>query len=190
MRCLLLSAAMLTLAAVASGQEVKPHPVTVTFYVTGVKTSGDIDAITASLKKVPSFTKIEGLTPSSGFANISFDSHVSSYHQIAQAIADASSGDKHYAATIKVQVPDYAQGENAAKVDAVFKKLVDRIKVETTDKEKGLFVVHFLPLKVDPEKKGPQGFNGGQIGHPIHDEAPKGLGLKFSILKEKVVSDK
>jgi copper chaperone CopZ len=190
MRCLFLSTAMLFLAAAATGQEVKPHPVTVTFYVAGVKSSGDAEAITASLKKVPSFTKVEGLTPTSGFANVSFDSHVSSYHQIAQAIADASSGDKKYEATIRVLVPEYAQGENAGKVDAIFKKLAERIKVETTDKEKGLFVVHFLPLKLEPEKKGPQGFNGGQIGHPIHDEAPKGLGLKFSIAKEKVVADK
>jgi hypothetical protein len=149
-----------------------------------------VEEITASLKKVPSFTKIEGLTPKSGFANISFDSHVASYHQIAQAIADAAPGDKKCEPTLKVEIPDYAKGENAAKVDAVFKKLDSKVKIEPLDKEKGLFVVHFLPLKVETDKKGPQGFNGGQLGHPIHDEAPKGLGLKFSIIKEKVATDK
>jgi copper chaperone CopZ len=186
MRTLLLSALMLALASTAPGQEVKPHPVTATFFISNVESPKCVEEITASLKKVPSFTKIEGLTPKSGFANISFDSHVASYHQIAQAIADAAPGDKKCEATLKVEIPDYAKDENAAKVDALFKKLADRIKVDTVDKEKGLFVVHFLPLKVDTEKKGPQGFNAGQIGHPIHDPAPKGLGLKFTMVKEKL----
>jgi hypothetical protein len=190
MRTLLLSALLLALASTAPGQEVKPHPVTVTYFITNVDGPKDVEAITNSLKKVPSFTKADGLAPKSTFANIFFDSHVSSYQQIAQAIADASTGDRKYVPTIKISVPDYATGENAAKVDAVFKKLDSKIKVEPLAKEKGLFVVNFLPLKVDTEKKGPQGFNGGQLGHPIHDEAPKGLGLKFSVIKEAVVTDK
>src|SRR5258708_4665051 len=109
MRSLLLTAAILVLATAAPGQEVKPHPTTVTFFVSGVKSSQDAEAITASLKKVPSFTKVEGLTPTSGHANVSFDSHVVSYQQIAQAIADASTGGQKYAVTLQVLIPEYAQ---------------------------------------------------------------------------------
>ena len=37
--------------------------------------------------------------------------------------------------------------------------------------------------KVDKTQPGPQGWNAGRFGHPIHDAAPKGLGLDFQILK-------
>jgi copper chaperone CopZ len=182
--------ALIVLAAVtgvapAEQKEVVPHPVTITFYISGITSDKCIEEITASLKKVPSFTKIEGLTVKSGFANVSFDSHVVSFHEVAQAIAYANGNDaKPCPTTIKIRVPEYAQGDNAAKVDEIFKKLDTKVKIEATDKAKGEFVVSFLPLKADPSKKGPQGFNGGQLGHPIHDEAPKGLGLKFSVVKE------
>ena len=122
---------------------------------------------------------------------MSFDSHVVSFHQIAQAIAYANGDNaKPCETTIKIKVPEYAEGDNAAKVDAVFKKLDTKVKIEATNKEKGEFVVKFLPLKIEADKKGPQGFNGGQLGHPIHDPAPKGLGLKFSIVKEPLPSSK
>ena len=183
----LLALAVVTSVAPAEEKAVVPHPTTVTFYIAGVKSDKCVEEITASLKRVPSFTKVEGLTPKSGFANVSFDSHVVSFQQIAQAIADAAPGEaQKCAATIKIKVPEYAEGDNAAKVDALFKKLDSKVKIEATDKAAGEFVVRFLPLKVDAEKKGPQGFNGGNLGHPIHDPAPKGLGLKFTIVKETV----
>jgi copper chaperone CopZ len=185
--CSLIVLAAVTGVAPAQQKEVVPHPVTITFYISGITSDKCIEEINASLKKVPSFAKIEGLTVKSGFANVSFDSHVASFHQIAQAIAYAGGNEaKPCATTIKIRVPEYAQGDNAAKVDAIFQKLDTKVKVEATDKAKGEFVVRFLPLKVDADKKGPQGFNGGQLGHPIHDPAPKGLGLKFSIVKETI----
>jgi hypothetical protein len=45
------------------------------------------------------------------------------------------------------------------------------------DKARGLFMVHFLPLKINPADKTPQGFNGGHLHHPISDPPPRGLGL-------------
>lgn len=118
-----------------------------------------------------------------GFAEVRFDSHVVSYHQVAQAIADAGSAvGKQFDPRLKIQVPAYAQTGNAAKVDAIFagKRLNQRVRVEPLDKSKGEFLVHFLPLQFDPAGSGPQGFNGGHLHHPINDPPPRGLGLEMS----------
>jgi len=184
----LFAAATVALAFAATAQEKKapaPHPVTITFYVAGVQCDRCADSISESVKKVPSVTAVAGLSESSGHALVSFDSHVSSFHQIAKAIAEANPvHSEAYKPTIKFRVPDYSQGENAVKVEAVFKKLADRVTVKALDRKTGLFEASFLPLKVDAAKKAPQGFNGGNLGHPIRDEAPKGLGLNFSIVSE------
>jgi copper chaperone CopZ len=183
----LLAAALLCLglgARAAEKQEIVPHPVTATFYIDHVQCSSCVDAITESVKNVKSVTAVK-MDPAQGYANISFDSHVSSYHQIAQAIGDADPqhGTK-YTPSLKFKVTDYAKGENAAKVDAVFAKSKEQVSVEVTDKTKGEFTLKFLPLKVDASKEGPQGWNAGKFGHPIGDEAPKGLGLKFVMNRE------
>ena len=65
-----------------------------------------------------------------------------------------------------------------------FAKQVTSVKVEATNPAKGEFVVNFLPLKLDPSKNAPQGFNRGAFGHPIHDAPPKMLGLDFAIVRE------
>jgi len=178
-------------ASAAEKAAYKPAPVTLTFFVANVECDTCVANITESLKKVKTVTKVEKLTPKSGYVNVSFDAHADSYQQIAQAIADATPvHGKQYAASIKLRVPDYAKDDNAAKVDAIFAKSKDFVKVETTNKEKGEFTIHFLPLTVDAKKTGPQGWNGGRFGHPIHDAPPKGLGLTFSIVREGVTPAK
>lgn len=165
-----------------------PHPTTQTFFVAGVQCDTCVGKITESIQKVKSVTKVEGLTGGSGYVNVSFDSHKDTFQQIAQAIADATPahGEK-YAATMKLKIADFAKGDNAAKVEGVFAKSKEFVKVKATDKEKGEFEMSFLPLKVDAKKEGPQGFNGGRFGHPIGDPAPKGLGLKVSFVREGAV---
>lgn len=164
----------------------KPHPVTATFYIDNVQCGGCVSAIEASLSKVPSFKEFK-MNPPENYAQISFDTHVSSFHQIAQAIANAEPqhGQK-YAPTLRFTVPDYAKDDNAAKVDAVFAKRKEWVKVECLNREKGEFVIHFLPLQVAAGKPGPQGWNAGHFGHAIHDPAPKGLGLRFAMKREGV----
>jgi hypothetical protein len=57
--------------------------------------------------------------------------------------------------------------------------------MEPVDKAKGEFVIHFLPLEVDPNDSSPKGFNGGHLHHPIHDPSPRGLGLETTYVTEK-----
>ena len=181
-------AGLMLIAGVASAQKPapKPHPVKATFYLTNANSDQAVIAVTASVKRVASVTGVERLTPSRGYAIIAFDTHRSSYHQIAQAVADASPEDgPRYAAEIRIQVPQYSEEENAAKIDAIFLRRARFVRVATLDKADGLFAIHFLPLKQKPEVTRPQGFNLGQFGHPIRDMAPKGLGLKFRIIRER-----
>src|SRR5580704_18018700 len=65
-----------------------PHPVDLTYYLSDVHDAKDVDAIVASLKKVKSVSKAE-INTEVGFVQVGFESHAVSYHQIAQAIANA-----------------------------------------------------------------------------------------------------
>ena len=165
----------------------KPHPTKVTFYLSEIEGEEDVATINASVKKLPSVTAVD-VTTEAEFALVAFDSHVVSFHQVAQAITDAGNVTGHtYDPRIVINVPEYAVKDNSAKVDAVFesKPLIERVLIEPLDKAKGQFTVRFQPLTTDPSVTGPQGFNGGHLGHPLRDAPPKGLGLKFSILREE-----
>ena len=157
----------------------RPHTPTLVFYVSGLSGQQDVDAIRASVQKLPSVLKVN-VNVERGYAQVRFDSHVVSYQQVGQAIADAGAKvGKKFDPRLKIRVPEYSQGDNAAKVDAVFagKRLNQRVRIEPLDKSQGEFFVHLLPLELDPAATKPQGFNGGHLNHPIHDPPPRGLGL-------------
>ena len=161
-----------------------PHPVTLTVYVAGMECGTCQALITQSVKEVKSVADVS-VEIIGSYVNVSFDTHVSSAHQIAQAIAETQSvHGRPFVATMKMSVPDYAKDGNAAKVDAVFAKRTEWVEVELLDKAKGEFVVHFNPLTVDKSKDAPQGWNPGHFGHAVHDPAPKGLGLAFALKYE------
>ena len=131
------------------------------------------------MQRLKSATTVEVNTNRS-YTRIRFDSHVVSYHQVAQAVAEAGKSiGKNYDPYLVFIVSEYARSNNAAGVDAIFagKRLNTRVHVSPLDKSHGEFSVHFLPLKVDPTVNAPQGFNGGHLHHPISDPPPHGLGL-------------
>jgi copper chaperone CopZ len=155
-----------------------PHPATDSFYITNVTTADDVARITASLKQVVSFNKIEALTPKSGYADISFDAHANSYAEVAQAIMDAkSSNGRPFGVSLKIRIKDYSVPGNAPKFDAVFAASKTAVTVETVNAKQGDFIIHFLPFAWDHSKPSPQGWNWGAFYHPIQDAPPKGLGL-------------
>ena len=156
----------------------RPHTPTIVFHLAHANDAADADAIRASVQKLASVSRI---VFAEGAVRVRFDSHVVSYHQVAQAIADAGTARrKQFDPSLKILVPEYTQGGNAAKVDAVFagKRLNQRVHIAPLDKARGEFLIHFLPLTIDPADSGPQGFNGGHLHHPIHDPPPRGLGLQ------------
>ena len=172
--------------AAKDGEAYAPHTPTLIFYLSEMKNQQDADAIQAAVQKLPSVRKIH-LNLERGFAQVRFDSHVVSYHQVAQAIADAGTSlGRKFDPRLKVRVPEYSADGNATKVDAVFagKRLNQRVHLVPLDPAKGEFLIHFLPLQIDPAVSGPQGFNGGHLNHPIHDAPPRGLGLQFIYVAE------
>jgi copper chaperone CopZ len=159
-----------------------PHTPTLIFYLSGMQTQQDADAIRASVKKLKSASLVTANTNRS-YVRIRFDSHIVSYHQVAQTISDAGvAASKQYNPRLVFIVPGYSQGTNAAKVDAIFagKRLNTRVTVKPLNKTKGQFLISFLPLKVAPKTTAPQGFNGGHLHHPISDPVPRGLALPSS----------
>lgn len=178
--------AALTLSAQAADKAAKGAPISATFYITDVKCSSCASSIDESLRKLPTVTKVDDLSENTGFAIITFDPAVISHHQVAQAVFAAAPvhGDA-YVATVKLSIPDYAKGDNAAKVDAVIAKHKNDVRIELKNKAKGEFLVSFEPLRVDAAKKGPQGWTVEAFRAAIAEPAPKGLGLAFSVVSER-----
>lgn len=161
-----------------------PHTPTIIFYLAGMTPGGQDETLKAAMRAVKS-ASIVTVNSERGYVRVRFDSHIISYHQIAQAISDAGLAQGvHFEPRIVIGIPDYAKDGHAAQVDAIFsgKRLNERVVITAIDKAKGLFAVSFRPLQVDPTITQPQGFNGGHLHHPIHDPPPRGLGLACDYL--------
>ncbi len=87
---LLLPVLLISLGADSKDAEdpYQPHTPTLIFYVTGLHDKADTDAIAASVAKLKS-AKVVEVNIARSFVRLRFDSHVVSYHQAAQALADA-----------------------------------------------------------------------------------------------------
>lgn len=178
-------------AAAKAPDRKPPSPLTVTFLIGGIRDDKCVEAVNAAVKKVESVTDVTGLSVKTGYTAVGFDQHAVTLHQIAQAITDAGAAlGRPYQVSTKIRVPEYNDGDNAGKIDAIFAKHAAFVKIEPLDKAEGVFVIRFLPLKYDSAKGGRQGFNAGWLRHPINDTPPKGLGLKLIHLHEPLPADK
>lgn len=181
--------ALLCLLAVEASAADKPpsktDPVTLTFYVAGVECPSCVYIVNQSISDIKNVTDVAVSQGIENYANVSFDPHAVSAHQIAQAIVDAIPlHGRPYEPSLRIRVPDYAKNGNASRVDAVFARWKQWVDVTLADKAKGEFVVHFLPLKVDKSKQGPQGWNLGHFIQAMQDPPPRGLGLSFVLERE------
>jgi hypothetical protein len=170
----------LTAAEKKAKAALEPHPISKTFYVSGVSNAEQIAAITSAVGKLPSVTAVKELTPTSGYVRVDFDTHKIASHLIAQTIMDQGP----FTVTLKFTIPEYAA--NAAKIDALFAKLLTErhVKIEPTDASTGKFVLTYLPIKPDPTDPRKVGFNPGHLGHPLHDAPPAGMGLTLRMTEE------
>src|SRR4051794_16889161 len=86
----LFALAVVTLGRPADAQTKakKPHLVTLAYFLTDAGTPADAEAIRAAVLKVKSATTAQ-VDPEGKQVRVIFDSHAVSYHQVAQAIADA-----------------------------------------------------------------------------------------------------
>jgi hypothetical protein len=161
-----------------------PHTPILIFYLTGPLGHADAEAIRSAVATLPSARTLT-VDDARCYARLRFDSHVISYHQVAQAIVDAGTSlGRRYDPRLVLRVPGYALDGHAAQVDAIFagKKLDQRVSITMLDRRQGLFSIGFRTLIRDPGATAPQGFNGGHLHHPLHDPPPRGLGLDCDYL--------
>ena len=157
-----------------------PNLVTLTFWVAGVECISCVDVVSRSVADLKGVTNVSMTQAFDPYANITFDPAIVSAHQIAQAILEAPPlHGKPYEPTLRLRIPHYEKAGNAARVDAVFARQKEWVEVDTIDKTKGEFILHFLELESTDGKKGPFGWNPAQFEKPLSDPAPKGLGLAF-----------
>src|ERR1043166_2424108 len=79
----------------------EPHPISKTFYISGVSNAEQIAAITTAVGKLPSVTAVKELTPTSGYVRVDFDTHKIASHLVAQKIMELGA----YTVTLKVVLP-------------------------------------------------------------------------------------
>jgi hypothetical protein len=162
------------------------HRVKLIYYLSDVDGQQEADAIVLAVRTIKTVTTAS-VDTNRNYLKISFDSHEVSYHQVAQVIADAGTNfNKKYDPRVVISIPDYPKPEVMPKIKAIFadEKFKPWIVIEPINTAKGIFFVHFLPLKLDPTKMGTQGFNGGYLTHPIHMVPPTGLALPFKYSAE------
>ncbi len=161
--------------------EKPPHPVRLLFYLTGLHGENEIAAIKQSVGMLKTVTSVK-VNAGRGYALVAFDQRDLSFHEVAQAISDAGmAAGKWYDPRVVMHIPDFARPGITPKVRAILEdeKLKSLIRVDPIDEAKGVFFIHFLPLKVDPARTTWQGFNGGALTHPLHMDPPIGLSLAF-----------
>jgi hypothetical protein len=83
-----------------------------------------------------------------------------------------------YLAALKLRLPEYAK--HAAKADAVLSRWKDWITVKPVNQAKGEFEIHFLSLKADEKKTGPQGWSLAEFSAALKTS----LGLAFTLESE------
>lgn len=166
---LALAAALGTTAPQELAAAVDPAQLrTYTFFIEGIRTGRDVEIVRQAVTALHDVTAINELTPTSGFANITSDHKQVTHQEIGQAIAKAGP----YKACLRVEIPEYSKF--ATEINAIFAAARQGTIIQESDQQKHEFTIWFRP--VEPGQKG---FNLGDIGHPIVDPPPKGLGLKW-----------
>lgn len=144
-----LSAALLLLHLPAASLSAEPPPATreVIFYVSGLECGSCVYMVQQSLTETPGVVDAHVIQRIDSIARVVFDPKVLTEHQLAQAVRDSTAlHGLPYLASLKFQIPAYADPANQARVDAVFARWKPWLEIEVEDKAKGAFILHFRPL--------------------------------------------
>jgi copper chaperone CopZ len=156
---------------------------TLTFYVAGVECAACVFAVNDSVRRLSGIDEVIDGQNNANYINVTFDPAKVSAHQIAQAVTDAFPlHGAPYVPTLRVVVPVYGEGENAAKVAGVFAKWKDWVEFEVTKPAKGELVVKFKPLKTDPAEAKAAGWTHAAMKEALGKVLPPGT--KVELAKE------
>lgn len=156
---------------------------TVTFYVAGVECAACVFAVNDSVRRLSGIDEVIDGQNNANYINVTFDPDKVSAHQIAQAVTDAFPlHGAPYVPTLRLVVPGYGEGENAARVAGVFAKWKDWVEFEVAKPGKGELVVRFKPLVSDPAKVAATGWSHAAMGEALAKVLPPGT--KVELVKE------
>lgn len=167
----------------AADPTAKPALETVTFYVAGVECAACVFAVNDSVRRLSGIDEVIDGQNNAKYINVTFDPAKVSAHQIAQAVTDAFPlHGAPYVPTLRVVVPGYGEGENAAKVAGVFAKWKGWVEFEVAKPAKGELVVKFKPLPGDPAKAVSTGWSHAAMREALAKVLPQGT--KVELAKE------
>jgi copper chaperone CopZ len=172
------------MSGVASDPSPKAPLETLTFYVAGVECAACVFAVNDSVRRLSGIDEVIDGQNNANFINVTFDPAKVSAHQIAQAVTDAFPlHGAPYVPTLRVIVPGYGEGENAAKVAGVFAKWKDWVEFEVAKPAKGELVVKFKPLPGDPAKAVATGWSHAAMREALAKVLPPET--KVEVAKER-----
>lgn len=161
-----------------------PENPTLTFYVAGVECPACVFVVNDAVRRLDGVDEVSDGQNDANFINVTFDPAIVSAHQIAQAVTGTFPlHGAPYVATLKLVVPDYREGENAAKVAAVFAKWKEWVEVEAVKPVKGELVVKFHALPGEPGKTKRDGWNHENLSTELIKVLPAGTTVE--LMKEK-----
>jgi copper chaperone CopZ len=161
----------------------KPALETLTFYVAGVECAACVFAVNDSVRRLSGIDEVIDGQNNANYIKVTFDPAKVSAHQIAQAVTDAFPlHGAPYVPTLRVVVPEYGEGENAAKVAEVFAKWKDWVEFEAVKPGKGELVVRFKPLKTDPAEAKAAGWTHAAMKEALGKVLP--AGAKVALAEE------
>ena len=167
----------LCLIGIASATDAAAPPKT-TFYVSGIECGSCVYAVYQSVSETKGVAAVAVVQRIDNYANVTFDPKVLSEHQVAQAVRDSYPlHGMPYLATLKLKMPEYAK--HSARIEAVFAKWKNLVKLECVDAAKGDLEIHFHPLKQDEKQKGPQGWSLALLTAELKEP-----GINFSLAQE------
>lgn len=180
MKRLILTAALASLALHQSAAEDKPGLARRTFYISGLECASCVYMAQQAITETKGVEQVEVVQMLDSFAKVAYDPGRLSEHQIAQAVREAPPlHGMPYLASLKLRVPAYAQGDNAAKVKALFARWSEWVEAVVMDERAGELDIVFQPLVVKEGAKSPQGWSLALLDRELRG----GLGLDYSVVK-------
>lgn len=183
--------------ASATAADDKAELVNRTFYISGLECGSCVYMAQQAISETKGVNEVEVVQMLDSFAKVTFDSKALSEHQIAQSVREAIPlHGTPYLASLKVRIPQYAEGGNKVLVQAMFGRWKEWLEVDVMDEREGELVLHFLPLPALAETKealakaktmavakGPQGWSLAMLDEALRAPSPKGLGLEYRLVK-------
>ena len=153
-------------------------PKVLTFDVVGAECPACFYSVADALRQVKGVQEIEDANGLGNRARIRFDPALATAHELAHAVWRAFPlHGKPYQAVLRLRVPAYSLGDNAAAVDGVLAAWKQWMETEVIDRKTGEIALRFRPLTKAERKASRPGWSLEGNLTALTAPPPKGLGL-------------